>query len=88
MSDYEVPEYEVRPIPFDGIELRDGGEAVDFYIAKARRFGSVAEYREFRDANPARRKEMRKQRDNDTADSADSDEDRRRAYELLRITNG
>jgi hypothetical protein len=84
MSDYET-DYETRPIPFDAIELR-AGESIDDYIAKARRFSSTAEFREYRDAGPARRKEMRRERDNDS--SADSDEDRRRDYELLRITNG
>ena len=32
-----MSDYETRPIPFDGIELRDG-ECIDDYIAKARRF--------------------------------------------------
>jgi hypothetical protein len=53
------------------------------YIAKARGFSSTAEFREFRDASPKRRKEMRRERDNDSADS-DGD-DRRRTLEFLRL---
>ena len=77
-----MSDYETRPIPFDSIELRDG-ECIDDYIAKARGFSSTAEFREFRDASPERRKAMmRSERDND--DDADSDDDRRRALEFLK----
>lgn len=77
-----MSDYETRPIPFDGIELRDG-ESIDDYIAKARGFGSTAEFREFRDASPERRTEMRRERDNNA--DCDGDDDRRRTFEFLRL---
>jgi hypothetical protein len=81
-----MKDYQTHPDPSCyGIELR-GGETVDDYIAKARGFNSTAEFREFRDASPERRKAiMRRDRDN-SVDSDDEDSDRRRQLELLRIT--
>ena len=73
--------YQVHP-DYYGIEFR-GGLSVDDYIAQARGFGSTAEFREYRDASPERRAEMRRQRDNDDC----GDEDRRRTLDFLRIVN-
>jgi hypothetical protein len=75
--------YQVHPETY-GIELRDG-MSVDDYIAQARGFSSTAEFREYRDAPPERRAEMRRQRDNNSTDC--SDEDRRRTLEFLRIAS-
>jgi hypothetical protein len=75
--------YSVHPDSFSSIELRDG-ESIDDYIAKARRFNSTAEFREYRDGTPQRRKEMRRTRTRD--DSADSDDtDRRRILDFLKV---
>jgi protein involved in polysaccharide export with SLBB domain len=75
--------YVVHPDCYYGIELR-AGESVDDYIATARGFNTTAEFREYRDATPTRKAEIREQRDK-SADS--SDEDRKRQLELLRLTN-
>jgi len=76
--------YEVQPAPCYGIELRQG-ESADDYIAKARGFGSTAEFREYRDASPARREQMRNARDRRNAKT--NDDDRKRYVELLKAMN-
>jgi hypothetical protein len=79
-------DYQTHPDPSCyGIELR-GSETVDDYIAKARRFASTAEFREYRDASPERRKAMQHGDRDNNADS-DDDSDRRRTLELLRISS-
>jgi hypothetical protein len=75
-------DYQTHPDTY-GIEIRDG-QSVDDYISVARGFRSVAEWREYRDGSPARKTELRRSRDNHSADS-DEDSDRRRTLELLRI---
>lgn len=76
--------YQVHPEPFHyGVELR-AGESVDDYIATARGFRSAADWCEYRDATPRRQAAIRRDRDNS---SADSDDDRRRQLEFLRIVN-
>jgi hypothetical protein len=78
-------DYQTHPDPSCyGIETRDG-QSLDDYIAKARRFNSTAEWREFRDANPVRREAMQ-HRNRDNATSTDSDDDRRRTLELLKAS--
>lgn len=74
--------YQVHPDTY-GIEIRDG-QSVEDYISVARRFRSTAEFREFRDAGPERRKEMRRSRDNNSAE--DGDDDRRRTLEFLKAS--
>jgi hypothetical protein len=76
-------DYTVHPDSY-GIEIRDG-QSIDDYIAKARKFNSVEEWREFRDANPARREAMQ-HRNRDTTSANDGDCDRRRTLELLKAT--
>jgi hypothetical protein len=76
--------YQIHPDSYYGVEIRDG-QSVDDYIAKARGFSSTAEFREYRDSSPERQAEMRNRRNRDN--SADSDDDRRRALEFLRIEN-
>ena len=76
-------DYQVHPDTY-GIEIRDG-QSIDDYIAVARGFASTAEWREFRDGSPERRKALRRTRDNTSADSDHKDSDRRRELELLRI---
>jgi hypothetical protein len=76
--------YQVQPDPYYGIELRQG-ESADDYIAKARGFSSTAEFREYRDASPARREEMRNARDRRNADT--NDDGRKRYVELLKARN-
>jgi len=74
-------DYQVHPGTYD-IEIRDG-QSVDDYIATARGFNSTAEFREYyRGASPERRKEMRRARDNTSAD--DGDDIRRRTLDLLK----
>jgi hypothetical protein len=80
-----MTDYTVHPDSFSSIELR-ADEDIDSYISKARGFSSVAEFREFRDANPQRRKEMRKDRDRDNTRVDSDDCDRRRTLELLKAT--
>lgn len=75
--------YQVHPDSFSSIELRDG-ESIDDYIAKARRFSSTAEFREYRDGSPERRKEMRKDRNRDNNSADSDDDDRRRTLDFLK----
>jgi hypothetical protein len=74
--------YQVHPDSFSSIELRDG-ESIDDYIAKARRFGSTAEFREFRDASPERRKAMQRRNQGNDSATSDDDIDRRRTLTWL-----
>ena len=77
--------YQVHPDSFSSIEIRDG-ESIDDYIAKARRFTSTAEFREYRDGSPERRKAMRRNRDNPDRADSDDDSDRRRTLDLLKAS--
>ena len=76
-----MTDYQVHPDSHYGIELRDGQD-LDSYIAKARGFRSTAEFIEYRDASPKRQAKMRRERDNS---STDSDGDRRRTLDFLRL---
>jgi hypothetical protein len=75
-------DYQIHPDSHYGIELRDGDD-IDSYVARARGFSSTAEFREYRSASLERKAELRRARERDN-NSADSD-DRRRAYEFLRL---
>jgi hypothetical protein len=70
-----MSDYEIRP-----------DQSTDDLIARARRFGSTQEFREFRAANSERRAEMmRWDRDNNNRTESDEDGDRRRELEFLKI---
>lgn len=56
-----------------GIEIRDGWQEDD-YIAQARRFRSTREFIEYRDAEPERQADMRRNRDaRDKRDESNED---------------
>ena len=75
-----MTEYQHHPDYGYGIELRDGITADD-YIAQARGFRSTAEFREYRDADPERQADMRRNRD-----SRDKrDEDNEDLYRFVKL---
>jgi hypothetical protein len=58
----KMAEYQHHPDYGYGVEIRDGWTEDD-YIAQARRFRSTREFIEYRDAEPERQADMRRDRD-------------------------